>query len=394
MIVDYKNVAIKDIGKVVTGKTPKTSVKKNFGHDYLFVGPSDLHGSYVIQESAKMVSQQGFDSILSNTISGTSVLVGCIGWDMGNVGIVQQKCATNQQINSITEIKSDFNPFYIYYLLKTKKEYLFNKANVTRTPILNKTNFSKIELKIPSKLYQDRVCELLQFIDKKIECNKKIITQLEGVVSLIFDYWFKQFNFPSTNNEPFKASGGHFDSNSCLPVGWEIVNVEALLAKNISSKKLQKKQYMRIGTTPIIDQSSDFICGFTDDSDSIIDASLRPQIVFGDHTRNLKFVNFKFARGADGTQLMNSNTNRMPQELFYMTLKQIDLSNYGYARHFKFLKQTKVVLPDEDTAQKFQDIVSPYFAQVKNLTFENIELEQLKTWILPMLMNGQIALTS
>jgi type I restriction enzyme S subunit len=140
----------------------------------MFISPTELHVGYCVKRSEKSITYEGFKSIKSNTIRGTSVLVGCIGWDMGNVAICQDECATNQQINSITEIKNDYNPYYIYYWLKTKKEYLFSIASVTRTPILSKTAFEDIEIPMPSRAHQDHVVNILKAIDEKIENNRRI----------------------------------------------------------------------------------------------------------------------------------------------------------------------------------------------------------------------------
>jgi len=143
------------------------------------------------------------------------------------------------------------------------------------------------------------------------------------------------------------------------------------------------------GRIPVIDQGSAFICGFTDDEDSVIEDT--PKIVFGDHTRILKFINFPFARGADGTQILTSRESLLPQHLFYYQLLSIDLSNYGYARHFKFLKDQKVILPNEDAANAFEQVAASIYAKIKNNIFQNQELTQLRDWLLPMLMNGQVA---
>ncbi|WP_250163302.1 restriction endonuclease subunit S [Psychrobacter sp. WY6] len=124
---NFSYVKISDIGTVTTGRTPKTSNPNNYGNDYMFIGPTDLHKHFLITESERMVTQQGFDSIKSSTLNGVSVLVGCIGWDMGNIGIVEGACVTNQQINSITNIRDRYNPFYIYYWLKTKKIFFFHR---------------------------------------------------------------------------------------------------------------------------------------------------------------------------------------------------------------------------------------------------------------------------
>ena len=103
-MINYESVRIGDLGKVVTGKTPKTDNPENFGSDHMFIGPTDLHKHFFISSSERMVSTKGLESIKGSVLNGVSVLVGCIGWDMGNVAIVEGKCVTNQQINSITNI--------------------------------------------------------------------------------------------------------------------------------------------------------------------------------------------------------------------------------------------------------------------------------------------------
>ena len=91
-----------------------------------------------------------------------------------------------------------------------------------------------------------------------------------------------------------------------------------------------------------------------------------------------------------GTQILVSNSQRMPGYLMYQAVSDIDLSSYGYARHFKFLKETKVVLPESHVAQRYQEVVTPWFEKRRESIFENLELSRLRDWLLPMLMNGQV----
>ncbi len=170
----YSSIPIKEIGRVVTGKTPSTSHREYYDGEYMFVTPNELHGEYVVSTSEKTITQQGLNSILNNSIKGTSILVGCIGWDMGNVAMCFEQCATNQQINAITDINTKYNPYYVYYWLKGKKEYLFSIASVTRTPILSKGVFEDVLIPIPEKKVQDFVGNTLNVIDKKITNNNAI----------------------------------------------------------------------------------------------------------------------------------------------------------------------------------------------------------------------------
>lgn len=145
---------------------------------------------------------------------------------------------------------------------------------------------------------------------------------------------------------------------------------------------------MNEGQFPVIDQSSEFIAGYTNDPEAILKSD-SGYIVFGDHTRVVKYIRFPFARGADGTQVLKSNNPCIPEELFYQMVNSIDLSNYGYARHFKFLKDTLIMVPDKNISNEFVKIVRPIYEKQVGIVFENIELIKLRDWILPMLINGQ-----
>lgn len=165
---------IKEIGLVVTGKTPLTAREEYYGGEFMFITPNDLHGGYNVTSTEKTITIAGMKSIRANTIEGTSILVGCIGWDMGNVSMCFQKCATNQQINSITKIREAVNPYYLYYWLKTKKDYLFSIASITRTPILSKGVFEEIDVPYIDRVKQDKIVATLLLLDKKIEMNNSI----------------------------------------------------------------------------------------------------------------------------------------------------------------------------------------------------------------------------
>ncbi len=115
-----------------------------------------------------------------------------------------------------------------------------------------------------------------------------------------------------------------------------------------------------------------------------------PLIVFGDHTRVLKFIDFPFACGADGTQLLKSIDERMPMTLFYYALSSIDLSDFAYARHFKFLKEETLVLPVKSIAGLFDQFVSPLRDQTRALRKKNTILRRTRDLLLPKLVSGEV----
>ena len=220
---------ISELGKTVTGKTPSTKNEKYFDGNILFITPTDITNGGYVEQTERHISEEGFNSIKTNTISGKSILVGCIGSDMGNVSWTDKTCASNQQINAITDIIDEINPIYIYYKLSQMKEYLRQLAGTTTTPILPKSIFDDIDLEIQDRNIQDKIVGILFNIDKKIENNNKINAELESMAKTIYDYWFLQFEFPNEEGKPYKSSGGKMVWNEELkreiPEGWNTTTI-------------------------------------------------------------------------------------------------------------------------------------------------------------------------
>ena len=294
----------------------------------------------------------------------------------------------------ILQGKKDNLTRYLYYKLNTINFSPF--VTGSSQPKLNKENLFSIEFFIHENIKtQRKIAKILSDIDDKIEILHQINDNLAELAKTIYDYWFVQFDFPDENGKPYKSSGGKMVYHDILkreiPEGWEVKRLGEILKKNETTIKINAKDYLSSGSIPIIDQSSDFICGYTNEISALIKASNIPAIIFGDHTRILKFIDFDFARGADGTQILFSNNEKMPQYLFYHSLLKIDLSNYGYARHFKFLKEQKILLSDRLIAEKFTDNIKTIYEKIKINRNQIQHLQSLRDWLLPMLMNGQIS---
>ncbi|EMU4762436.1 TPA: restriction endonuclease subunit S, partial [Neisseria gonorrhoeae] len=264
----------------------------------------------------------------------------------------------------VLRAKNETNPEFLYYFAISpdfRKRAIECMEGTSGRQRVNENALKTLELPIPEPQIQQSIAAVLSALDKKIALNKQINTRLEEMAKTLYDYWFVQFDFPDANGKPYKSSGGDMVFDETLkreiPKGWGSIELQSCLAKIPNTTKILNKDIKDFGKYPVVDQSQDFICGFTNDEKSI----LNPQdahIIFGDHTRIVKLVNFQYARGADGTQVILSNNERMPNYLFYQIINQIDLSSYGYARHFKFLKEFKIILPSKDISQKYNEIAN------------------------------------
>ena len=273
-------------------------------------------------------------------------------------------------------------PEYLYYVMLNRDFYMMADAAAIgaaqRTVTL--TALRNMKITLPTMDRQSRIAEILSTYDNLIENNRKQIALLEEAAQRLYREYFVDLRFPGYENT--KIVDG-------VPEVWGKELVGNLIAKVPRTKQIKVVDYLSEGVLPIIDQSREFVAGYTDDKDALVNTEL-PIIVFGDHTRILKYIQFPFAKGADGTQLIISNTTRMPQSLFYFSLVAVDLSDYHYARHFKYLKAEEIFVPPLDIANKFDKFASPILLRIQKLRDTSNKLSEARDRLLPKLMSGEI----
>ena len=136
-------------------------------------------------------------------------------------------------------------------------------------------------------------------------------------------------------NPPSVPSDGH--------TKWQDVEFPAAIKKTMIGKQNQipTADILPSGQFPVVDQGQAFIAGYSDAAERVIRDGL-PLVIFGDHTRCLKFVNFPFILGADGTKVLKPREDLFDAKFFYYALLSLDIPNRGYNRHFTLLKEKKV----------------------------------------------------
>jgi type I restriction enzyme S subunit len=122
------------------------------------------------------------------------------------------------------------------------------------------------------------------------------------------------------------------------------------------SKQIQTNSYLRTGEYPVVDQGKDLIAGWTNEKAALIKEDL-PLIIFGDHTRIFKYVDFPFALGADGTKLIKPKQDEFSTRFFYYYLLTLNIPERGYNRHYKLLKEQLICYPSLTEQQKIATIL-------------------------------------
>lgn len=168
---------VSDLGSVITGKTPSTKIKENFGGDIPFIKTPDMHASSIITEPEEYLSERGANSQGNKYLPKFSILVACIGARLGVVSLNARRCQTNQQINAVIP-KSEIYTFYSYLTLKGFREKLLAIGGGATMPNVNKSKFSGMEVLIPPEnlleSFHDVVAQPFSQMEKLIEMNSKL----------------------------------------------------------------------------------------------------------------------------------------------------------------------------------------------------------------------------
>lgn len=200
------------LGRVITGKTPSKNNPNDWGNNIDFITPSEIDNiSKYIFNTPRKLSQQGFDRFSRMILPSNSVIVTCIGSDMGKVVMNKNQALTNQQINSIA-IGDEYNNDYVFYLLKNAYRVLRRNAEGSGStmPILNKSSFESLAFIIPEDIKeQEAIANILTVFDDKIENLQAQNKTLEQTAQTIFKEWYGKYQ--NKNEIPQDMTLGSLD---------------------------------------------------------------------------------------------------------------------------------------------------------------------------------------
>lgn len=262
-------------------------------------------------------------------------------------------------------------------------------------PGLSVNTLSNIELKLPDKETQDSIFSLLSALDKKIALNKQINARLEEMAKTLYDYWFVQFDFPDANGKPYKSSGGEMVLDETLkreiPKGWEVKSLGDW-AEIRKGTLITEKTANTNGDIKVISAGVDF--------SYYHDVANRPKntITISASGANAGFVNFwrEPIFACDCTTITNSVIGRTLYILNFLKIVQDFI--YQQARgsaqphvYPKDIEGLKIIVPPDSLLKNFSEFVDNWNLKIANNEKQNHQLTQLRDFLLPMLMNGQVS---
>ena len=404
--MEWKEVKIGDLGQIITGKTPKTAIRENWGGKIPFLSPSDDMSNKTSPVTARTLTELGVAEVAKCLIPANSICVSCIGSDLGKVVKTDRELVTNQQINTIvphSNIDSDF----VYYLMCiVGKELNYISKTSTAVPIINKSTFSDWDIVIPrEKEDQRHIASILSSLDRKIELNNKINADLEEMAQAIFKNWFVDF-------EPFK-DGKFVDSElGMIPEGWKVVTLDDLTSKFGTGLNPRKNFVLGHGNNyyVTIKNMGNNRIYLNDRCDKVDDEALakinkRSKLQKGDLLFSGIGTIGRVAMIVDDP--INWNTSEsvfnmhpidtVSSEFIYLLLLSDKFQQYvqqnaqgGVQQGIRMasLKAFQFAIPDD--LNLFDNLVKPIISKVKSNDKENDALSLLRDTLLPRLMSGEL----
>ncbi|NQE46479.1 Type-1 restriction enzyme MjaXIP specificity protein [ANME-1 cluster archaeon GoMg2] len=385
---EWKECKLGELGTVVTGKTPSKNNPEDWGDAMPFITPSDYkYYGKMASRSERNLSIVGVDRLSNKVLPVNSILVTCIGSDMGKVAMNQIKVITNQQINSIIPDVDIVNNNFLYYrLVDMYKTLRIYGGDGTAVPIVNKGDFESIETEIPPLPEQRAIASVLSSLDDKIDLLHRQNKTLEAMAETLFRQWFVEGVEEGWEERPLSFYGN-------------------IICGKTPSKKVQN--YFN-GDTPFIkipDMHGNVF--LFDTADSLTDAgklsqpnkTLPSKSICVSCIATVGLVSFN-AKESQTNQQINSI---VPHEEYYRYYLYLTMrSSYDLLHAMASggtatlnlntgdFSKIPVLYPDQSVLETFHREIKPLFDKIFFNQSQIRTLEKLRDNLLPKLMSGEV----
>lgn len=370
---DWEVKTIASLGNIVGGGTPSTIIPAYWDGGIQWFTPAEIGASKYISKSERSISKLGLQSSAARILPKDAILLTTRA-SIGLSAILLNEATTNQGFQSIIVNTNHCNE-YAYYALKTKVSEMLTLASGSTFAEISKAKLASIKLPIPPIAEQRAIAEalsdvdgLIAALDKKI-AKKRLLKQ--GAMQQLL-----------TGKKRLPGFTDKWIEKSFADIFIHI---------STRNHQIDSSLYQSVGKYPIVDQGQIPIVGYTDDVEPIV-CEQDGTIIFGDHTRIFKYVNYNFCVGADGTQVLFCKNNMCTKFIYYLCCI-MEIPNTGYNRHYKYVKDNVYTIPSNIEEQRaIATILSDMDKEIADLEAQRDKYRLLKSGMMQKLLTGQIRL--
>lgn len=321
-----------------------------------------------------------------------------------------EKIVLSQRLFCLRTNKRFDNRFILYYLQSPTGKREVNRTRSGSTVAgISAEMFDQIQVLHPETPTQQKIAAVLSALDAKIDLNQRINAELEALAKTIYDYWFVQFDFPDAHGRPYKSSGGAMVWNDTLkreiPAGWEVVPLSRLVEeiKDGITPNAFDTATPYIGLEHIARKSIVLSAWATADKATSNKITFRKgDILFGKIRPYFHKVALAMMEGIASTDAIVMRPRQRGLAAFALEtifsdrfVETATASSTGSKMpraDWKVMRNYGVAIPGKSSsvADGYQKLFDGIASKIENNVRQNLELTQLRDWLLPLLMNGQV----
>jgi len=310
----------------------------------------------------------------------------------------------------LIRFNKEVNQRYMFYCMKANEAYIKSLAHGTTTKTITKDDVRGITLNTHDDLTdQNRIAKLLTNIDKKIEINKAISAELEKLAKTLYDYWFVQFDFLNAKGKPYRASGGKMEYSEVLkreiPKGWEVASIKDITKIVLGgTPDTKNKEYWgnefswlnsgEIANFPVV--ASELMVTQKGINNSATKLMPKGTTVIS-ITGNIRASILGFPSCANQSVVGIYENDLFKCSFFYPLFSNMlriytTISTGNCQMHINKgnIEDTLISKPPEAIIKKYDEILMPIYKKIINIALETKQLSELRDFLLPLLMNGQV----
>ncbi|MFQ1656304.1 restriction endonuclease subunit S [Aeromonas allosaccharophila] len=295
---------------------------------------------------------------------------------IGKSGVMAVPMAVSQHfIAWKCDNKEILNSWFLYNWLQLNKAEFERQAVGSTIKTIGLPYFKKLKIAVPPYPEQNKIAHVLSTWDKAISTTEQLLANSQQQKTALMQQLL-------TGKKRLLDSNGMRFSGE-----WSFITFDDMFkVNNKKSAQVKSSDYLEAGAVPVVDQGKQLIVGYCNNEEIYTDI---PVIVFGDHTRCLKWVDFEFCPGADGTQVLDTKAG-IDKKFGYYSLCFTDIPNLGYSRHMRELKEKDFKVPlDAKEQQKIAAVLSTADQEITTLQQKLDALKQEKKALMQQLLTGK-----
>jgi type I restriction enzyme S subunit len=424
-------IQVKDIAELNLATYKKDDFPANLKYlDTSSLTKNRIESFQFLDTNTDVVPSRAQRKVKQNTI-----LYSTVRPNQEHYGIIErvlENIVVSTGFTTLDVIDDEISPKYLFYLLTQPHitDYLHTIAanSVSAYPSISPNDIGNLKFRVPELVTRQKIASVLSAIDSKIELNNRINTELEAMAKTLYDYWFVQFDFPDKNGKPYKTSGGEMVWNEelkrVIPEGWEVQKMAEWLDIDKSGDWGKEETEGNFTKQVICFRGADIngLNGLDElkppvrwilekNSFKILKShDLIIEISGGSPTQStgrLAFITDATIKRFEHPLICSNfckpvsmrNKKLLYNFVYYWNSLYDNGIFFGYEGKTSgiknllldsFISSYYTVVPDEKIVEQFYDIMDNIQEKKQTALAENQKLTELRDWLLPMLMNGQV----